>query len=214
MLPWIVIAIVVTFIVLPALVGFVWWNKSYMHSVDVAIQTGEDANDVVWKTDKFKVINRQGHHTIVFKFMRGGAQSPSGNLWTKYLIGKNTVINFNEALWTAKSMRNRIQRGLKLYRTLDGQFHPMTITKDGDLRVLTQDNRNFLIRSDREAQKLLLTGKQQVIAVVAVIVAIVILAICFILFLVYLGNNTDNLCGIAQASSQGILQGVQAAVGG
>lgn len=203
------------FVIGPIAAFLIMWNSSFIHRVRIAIQTGEDANDVVWKEEKFKVIERSGYHTIVFKWMKGGAQSPPGNFWTKFLIGKNTVVNFDTPLWVKQGMRNKIARGLYLYRSIDGQFHPMNISKEGNFRVLTQDNRSFLINSDRDAQKLLMTGKQQAITLIAIVIGIIVLGLCFLFFLIYLGNNVSNLCGVATTVSQnGILEGAQAVLGG
>lgn len=215
----IVIIIVGGFIILPATIGFIFYQKSFIHKVWIAIQTGTDRGDVVWKEDRFKVVNKLGHHTIIFKKARGGAPSPAGNLWTKLLSSKNAEIDFDAGLWKTKGMANKIQRGLFLYRTIEGEYHPMSIIDDkaGNVtfKVLSQDNRAFLIAVDRDVQNLTLTGKKQLITLLAVIVAIVILGICFILFLVYLGQNTDKLCGIAQQTQQsGVLEGAQAMLGG
>ena len=215
------------FIFLPAVIGFVWYQKSFIHKCWIAIQTGTDRGDVVWKEDRFKVVNKLGHHTIIFKHSRGGAPSPAGTFWTKLIHKKNAVVDYDAGLWKTKGLANKIQRGLFLYRTIEGEFHPMSIVDVGDLdkdgkptaavtfKVLSQDNRAFLIAADRDVQNLTLTGKKQLIAIIAVIIAIVILGICFILFLVYLGQNTDKLCGVGQTvRDSGIIEGVQGAIGG
>lgn len=214
----IVLAVIVfLFIVTPLAVWLYIWNKSFVHRVHVAIQTGTDPTDVVWKSDRFKVIDQGGYNLIVFKFMKGGARAPTGDRWTKFLIGDKTVADVSN-LWKTHNMPNLIQRGLFLYRNLEGQFRPMAIQADGTFKVLSEDNRAYLIRKNTEAQRLLMTGKQQLIAVVIVVVALLVLGIAFVMVLVYLGqvfSSTSSMCAVGQAvAEQGIMAGAQAVVGG
>lgn len=209
--------IVFLFIVTPLAVWFFLWNKSFIHKVQVAVQTGEDPTDVIWKEDRFKVIDKGGYNLIVFKFMRGGARAPIGDRWTKFMIGNNTVVDVTN-LWKTKNIANKIQRGLFLYRNLDGQFSPMKINREGDFQVLSENNRAYLIRANTEAQRLVMTGKQQLTAVVIVVVALMILGVAFVMTLVYLGqvfSDSSSMCAVGQAVAEnGLVAGAQAVIGG
>jgi hypothetical protein len=209
--------IVFLFIVTPLLFWLWIWNKSFIHTVRVAVQTGEDPTDVVWKTDKFKVIDRDGYNQIAFKYMKGGARAPSGDKWTKFITRDNLTVDITK-FWKTKNLPNLIQRGLFLYRSLDGQFSPMVITKGGDFKVLPEDNRAFIVQTQRDVSRLVMTGKQQLIAVVIVVVAMLVLGISFVMMLVYLGQVfTSNaaMCAVGQAVAEnGLVAGAQAVIGG
>lgn len=196
----------------PLLIAFWLWRRSFIHYVRVAIQTGNDPSDVVWAEDVCKVTERNGTNLIRFRRLKGECQSPSGNFWYKF-TPKNLVLDVTK-IWKTAGLENKLARGLFLYRSIDGQYHPMEITRAGEFRVLTSDNRAFLIQCDREATALMMTGRQQLFAVIAVVVAIMVLGILFILFLVYLGKNVDSFCSSAQvAANSGIVQTVTSAVG-
>ncbi len=206
----IVVGILIGMVVVPAVAWFVIWYNSFKFKVWIAIQSGEDTTDVIWMEDRFKVVNKEGRNTIIFRFQKDKSQSFGYKQWTKVL---NKKIDFDESAW--RGLKKHLRRGLFLYKTTEGEYHPMEPTileKDKrGFRVLPSDNRGFLIDQFQHINNLTLTSRKQIIALAMIIVGIVILSICFVLFLVYLTEASQNICGVAGNT---VLKTAQGVVGG
>ena len=195
--------------IVPFAVWFYFWNKSFIHTVFIAKQSGRDVSDVLWVRDQFKIIERNGVHVIAFKRHKGKSPSFSGDFWCK--VFKNNGISIDDDVWKKISMPKMIGRGLFLYQNTEGEFHPITLSIGShhpEFKVLTQDNRAFIVQGLRETQALTLTAKKQVIAIVAVVIAILVLAVLFFLFLMYLTEAATNICGRTGTTFMQTAQGV------
>jgi len=186
------------FIFIPALVWFIWWNKSFVHKMWIAKQSGKEVTDVIWIEDKFKVVDKGGEHIIILKRHHGKTPSFKGEFWAKVFKVKNTVINIDSSEWTVH-LRKHLGRGMFVYQSTEGEFHPMSILEaKGDLgfKILPQDNRGFIIRSMSQTNELSLNSHKQMIIYLAIVGAFVILVIAFVLWLIYMTESASNLCGV------------------
>ena len=183
------------FIVIPALIAWFIWEKTFRYKCFIAKQTGNDPDNVVWFEDKFKVLQKEGYYRIIFRRQISQSQSFPGELWSKFF--RNKSIKFDNNRWMHLNIPKHIARGLFLYQTTEGEYHPMRLERDGVMKTLSQDNRAFLVHQFKKSAELALTPRKQIIAIAAVIGGIVILGICFVLFLVYLTDAAADICGTA-----------------
>jgi flagellar basal body-associated protein FliL len=205
----IVVLAIVGMIAFPAAIwAFFWWN-SFKHKVWIAKQSGKDESDVIWVEDKCKVVDINGEHQIKFRGHKGGSPSFPGGFWTK-VFPKKLPHSMSEKQWY--EMKKSLGRGIFLYQTTEGEFHPMRIQTDNEgfksFRVLTQDNRGFIIRSLSDNNELAFNGRKQMITYIAIAGVFIILAICFIIWLVYLTESASNVCNVASSSFTETAQGV------
>lgn len=194
-----VLSFVLALIFIPLGIWFVWWNKSFIHRVWIAKQSGQEVTDVIWVEDKFKVVNKNGEHTIIFKRHHGGAPSFSGDFWAKVLKNQTIKINSDDEKWK-RYLKKQLGRGMFLYQSTEGEFNPMSIiqTPGGTaFKVLPQDNRGFIVRGMSEVNELSLNSRRQMIIYLAIVGAFVILVIAFVLWLIYMTESATNLCGTA-----------------
>lgn len=198
---WGVVGFLVGIVVIPALIWLWWWNTSFIHKATIFKQSGKDVSDVIQFEDKFKVIDRNGVHLIVFKRQQGKSPSFPGSSWLKWMRHKTIKIT-DENEWSV--MRKHLSRGAMFYQTTEGEYHPVGFVKNdkglAELKVLTQDNRLFLVSTYQEINDLTWTTRKQLIALAVIIGAIILLGVCFVLFLVYLTEASSNASAVASPS--------------
>lgn len=206
----VVVAVVAGIIVIPAAIWlFMWWT-SFTHKVWIAKQSGRDESDVIWVEDKCKVKDEKGQHVITFRGHKGASPSFPGEFWTK--VFKLKAAKVTDEDWPF--VRKNIGRGLYLYQTTEGEFHPMRIVSEGTrkgFKVLSQDNRGFVIRSLSDNNELTLSGRRQMFIYLAVAGVFIVLVVAFIMWLVYITETATNLCGVAGSN---VLETLQGTVGG
>jgi len=177
--------------------AFALYNMTFKNKVDIARQTGKDVSDVIWVTDKFRVRNRDGYYVIEFKRLRNKTPSIPGSFWTKFVQSKyeRRTIRMTKEHWDVTDMSRRIQRGLKLYETSEGEYFPMQITtQDGKpvLSVVTQDNRQFIIHETQDVNSLTRSKKREMTVLVMAIVAILVLCLVFIFGIIYMNETAKT----------------------
>lgn len=202
--------LVAVIVLVPALllgvIGLFIWNYSYKYQIHIARQAGTDPKDVIMHEDKFKVVQRGGKLYIKLKRMRLSMPNIDYSKWAKFssraievgVADSEGRVKYNEG-WN--NLRDRLNRGLYVYMSDDGQFFPMVITAPGEFTVLDQDTRNFIVDELVDVNNVALTGKQKAAMVIGIGFAVIVLAGLFVLFLVYLTNNVELICG---AGDQGM----------
>ena len=182
---WYVVGAVLVLVGLPMIIGILWFFKSHRYTAKIARQTGESTNDVVWINDKFKVIEKGGQYMIKFLWQREKSQSFPFSVWSKY---SNKKWKMTHEEWMRQDLSKHIRRGLILYQTTEGEFHPMTIATTGTFQVLPQDNRAFIVDQYNHVNELSITPTRAYIAAGILALAIVVLGVLFVLYLVYLSE--------------------------
>lgn len=200
----------------PLVLWYIFWEMSFTYPVWIARQAGKNIDDVIWFQDKCKVRNKQGVHTIIFRRQISKSQSFTGDLWSRFF--KKKGVKFDDKKWKSLNMTKHLQRGLFLYQTSEGEFHPMKVAQKNEeveMRILTQDNRMFLMNQTIEANELTLSKRQQMMVYGAIIVAFIALAVVFVLFLIYLNERAGEMCmNVVQNTGNQFLETTQGAVGG
>lgn len=202
-------------IFIPLLIWYVWWEISFNLKVQIFKQVGKDSNDVIRVQDRFKVRQKNGVYTIIFRNQLSNTPSPPYMYWTKYL-GKSK--EYTEEQWKTLDLSRQIKRGLMLYQGTEGDYRPIEFVKDATgvekAKILSQDNRRWVMSKLREEAEFTLSKKQQLIIYGGIIIAFIILAVVFVMFLIYLSENAQNVCAFGQSTTGQFIQTVQGAVGG
>ena len=171
-----------------------------------ALIIAEVGNTTVVLKDKFKVVrSEEDYYEIVFWHQRDiDTTSPPYSQWNLFAKNKNSeeilgaVQDAKKADNLVKVNKNALARGCLFYKTAEGDIKPMKITKEGDLVVISQDNRAFAAAAAKrraERQK----GKWGA-AIPALIFGgtIILCALLFIFSVIYLNNsNSETMIEIA-----------------
>lgn len=187
--------IFISVVILAFITGFIIYNSTFKNVARIARQTGKDDNSVIWVTDKFKVINKDGEWHIKFKNMRVKTQSIDGNKWTTFFKPKDVAkeLKMTKDEWANREMSKKIQRGLILYEDNHGELKPMEIVKtnkDGvELKVLGQDNRRWLVTEIKEINSLTRNRKQDMLYLLAFIVCALVMGVVFIFGIIYMNEQ-------------------------
>lgn len=201
-------------IFIPALIWYAWWEISFNLKVQIFKQVGKDPNDVIRVQDRFKVRQKNGVYTILFRNQLSNTPSPPFMYWTKYLPKQK---EYTEEQWKSADFSRQIKRGLMLYQGTEGDYRPLEFVKDGEhtkAKILSQDNRRWVMSKLREESEFTLSKRQQLIIYGGIIIAFIVLGIAFIMFLIYLSENAANLCQFGASNTGQFIQTVQGAVGG
>lgn len=206
---WFIVGVIMVFVVLPILGWLVWYFTSFKYVARIARQTGSDPNDVVWINDKFKVVEKNGQYIIKFRIQKEKSQSFPYSFWSKH-SNKNWKITHEE--WLRMDLSKNIRRGLILYQTTEGEYHPMTIREYGKFEVLPQDNRAFIVSQYSHVNDLSITPTKAFIAAGILALAVIVLGVLFVLYLVYL-QEAQLAQGVVQPAGNTFLNAAQGAVG-
>lgn len=228
---WIAILLIAGIIIVPTVIIAIAWFLSFKLPVTIYQQTGNGLDQCIIKQDKFKVKNKRGAFVIMFRGTRGRSPSFPGEVWQQY------------------DMKGKIKRGLSLYMTTEGEFHPLAVTasliprikrdeqgaivRDAEgkamyeqvlqasLKILSQDNREFIMNQTVEITKLTMTSRERLMTIGIVAIAAIIIAAMVIISIIYLSDMANNICNLApstggfvQQNSSGVLNYAQGAVGG
>jgi hypothetical protein len=175
---WLLMGGVVAFFGVLGFVAYKMWDASFKNTAHIARQTGQAIDDVIWITERFKVVNTGGMWKIVFRRLKENTGSIEGHYWTKF-VKKSKALNISAEEWRKKDVSRLIQRGIFLYETSEGVFFPMTITaKDGaaNFKIIDQDNRMFLSNELRNNAELTRNPRSEMIKVIAIIIGFVLVA--------------------------------------
>jgi hypothetical protein len=211
---WWVVGIVGGLVGVPAIIAYFLWEISFNYKVQIAKQVGKDPNDVVWVNDRFKVREKMGVHTIIFRNQLSRTPSVPYRFWSKYT---NKQLKYDEEQWKKLDLSSLLKRKLFLYQGLEGEFRPMEIVYENNQmqwRILSQDNRRWVVSKLREEHEFTLSKKQQLIIYASIVIAFIILAICFIMMLIYLTEASQNICSFGTTAPAKFVEQVQGAVGG
>lgn len=180
-------------ILVPLFLWFVIWWTSFKYDVFVARQAGPEIKDVIWRTDRIKVKHHRGAYVIIFRGLR--VRSPS----------------FDGRFWQQMDMKSKLQRGLVVYMTTDGEIHPLTISsvKDGvALEILSQDNREFIMNQSIEIAQLTMTSRERLQTVGIVAIACLVIGIVVIIGIVYMSEMAQTIPSGGGGSVVSTIQGV------
>lgn len=224
------ILLIAGIIIVPVIIGAILWYLSFKLPVTIYQQTGNSLDQCIIRHDKFKVKNKRGAFVIMFRGARGRSPSFNGDVWQQY------------------DMKGRIKRGLSLYQTTEGEFHPLAVTPtmvqrikrdeqgaivrdatgkpmyeevmQASLKILSQDNREFIMNQTVEITKLTMTSRERLMTIGIVAIAAIIIAAMVIIAIIYLSDMANNICNLAPntgayaTNSSGVLNVAQGAVGG
>lgn len=156
----IIIGIVVTGLVAGALIML--RETSYKHRALVAVQTGEDYNDVVMVDDRFRIRRTpDGYYVAEFqKLKHNTAPSPRYGLWQKFLgkaealaeVDPDAVDERNK--WTEEQLKKYMMRGVIFYKTTEGEIKPCTFSAEGKLTIVDQDQIAFRVAEAKRTEEL------------------------------------------------------------
>lgn len=205
---------------IPAVTAFVFWDRGFNYRVEIIKQVGKDPNDVIRVRDRFKVRQKNGVHTIIFRnqmrttWSREETPSIPFRYWTKYL---KKEIKYTDDQWNNMDLSRSIKRGLLLYQSTEGDYRPIEFAYDKEgvkAKILSQDNRRWTVSKLREESEFTLSKTQQLIVYGGITIAFIIMGVAFVMFLIYLSESAANLCAFGQSTTSTFIQGAQAAVGG
>lgn len=199
---WVTIGGLVMVVALGAFI-FARFKSNYKNEALIVAEVG---NTTVILTDKFKVVRTdEDYYEIRFWHQKDlDTTSPSYDKWTLFAKNKNSeeiLSASNDAKKADKLVKvnkSALARGCLFYKTSEGDIKPMSITKDGNLNVIAQDNRAFAAAAAKrraERQK----GKWGA-AIPALIFGgtLILCALLFIFSVIYLNNsNSETMIEIA-----------------
>jgi hypothetical protein len=187
-------------------------RKTFKNKVWIARQTGKSYSEVVWIEDFCRVVNKDGAWTIEFKKLKEKTRSVDGSLWSKLLNKKfqAKALKFDKTDWDSLDIRSNLMRGLFLYETTEGEFYPMQIDRKDDknftFRILSQDNRQFIITEIQGINDLTRNHKKELTLLWGIVIGIFVMAVVFFAALWWMGRMHDqNIITTMQACS-GFLQ--------
>lgn len=189
-------------------------GRSFKHVGVIAQRLGSNIDDITFIIDKFKVIKKDGYYTILWKtYGREPSPSPEFKLWARF-FKKPITKDVNK--WSRGQIKKLVVRGAFFYQTTEGELKPMTVQATGELKVLNQDNRAFIINSIRKNKEFRAKNKDKLIAAamtVGVVFLLVMLTIVGLIFFNnYMAENIAAVCSGVQSNPQ-FLQQVQGIVG-
>lgn len=200
----ILIIALVVLLFISIIIAIMAYNASFRNVAWIARQTGKERSDVIWLSDKFRVINKDGFWEIQFRHLTERTSSVNGRFWTKFIAPKyvKKVVKFKENEWKGSDLSKKLQRGLFLYETTEGEFFPMEISFDGSsatFKPFGQDNRQFLINEIKDINDLTKNKKREMLILLAIIIGIIVLGVVVVMSIIYLKNSSVDQ--MAQLSS-------------
>lgn len=208
---WFIAGAMVVLIGGPLLFLFFFWWTSFKFTARIAKQAGDNVDDVIWIEDRFKVVKKDGYHIIKFRWQRETSTSIPYKFWSKHSKKKPT---WTDDQWKTLDMSKHLRRGLHLYMTTEGEYHPLVINKSGQFQILPQDNRAHIVSEFEHVNDLTLTPKKAYIAAGILGIAVIVLGIAFVFYLIYLQEAQMAALGAAQSAGNNFLNAAQGAVGG
>lgn len=208
---------------------FIIFSKaSYKHKALIAVQSGTSANDIVWIEDFFRVRKLEdGYYVAQFKNLRSDmTPSPRFSYWQKFVKGKSSYKGVDDKdveglskkelkqqnKWTKEQMKRYLMRGAIFYKTSEGELKPMVIKQEGELTVLDQDNRAFLMGEAQRRAKLNQSKTDKWIKAGLILGAMFFSAAIFIFALVYvnisLADTVGAICNGAMSQAPNAIQGI------
>lgn len=195
--------LIVMFLVFAAIIiGLVLYNLSFKNRVMIARQTGKTIDNVIWVVDKFKVVNNKGYYVIKFRNRRVKSPEVEGKFYS--LFSKSAAsIRMDKEQWDMQDMSKKIQRGLFMYETNEGQLFPMSLqVEDGNAKflILGQDKRRWLTDEIKDINELTRNRTKDIMLLAAAIVACAVLAVIFIFGFIYLNEQGTKAIGANQVA--------------
>lgn len=190
------------FIVLCLLFVLIMYFKSFKNHVMIARQTGSDPTNVIWVSDRFKVVDKDGYYRIIFLKRRVRTSDADGKLYTLFFKKKPQGISITKEEWLMKDMSKLVQRGLFMYETNEGQFFPITmeVNNGAKFQVLDQDKRRWITEEIKDIHELTRNRTKDILLLTAAIVACVVLALTFIFGIIYLNEQATKTQGTVQGA--------------
>lgn len=183
-------------------------RKTFKNTVYILRQTGKNVSDFVLFDDKCRVVNKDGAWTIEFKKLKEKTRSVDGSFWVRVLSKKmkNKALRFEKDEWDRLDMRSHLMRGLFLYETSEGEFYPIQVERTEDktfkFRVLSQDNRQFIITEIQGINDLTRNHKKELTLLWGIVIGIIVMAVVFFAALWWMGKMHDqNIINTMQACS-------------
>ena len=143
-------------------------------------------------------MNKDGAWVIEFEKLKEKTRSVDGSLWTKLLSPKyqKKALDYPRELWESLDLRSHLMRGLFLYETTEGEFYPMQVERKDDksfvFKVLSQDNRQFIITETQGVNDLTRNHKKELTLLWGIVIGIVVMAIVFFSALWWMGKMHDQ----------------------
>lgn len=191
-------------------------GRMYKNRVWIARQTGSDPTDVIWVEDRFYAKNINGLWVLKFKNIKDEAPSFDGSVHTKALRkSPPKILRLTRDQWAALDMSRKLQRGLFLYETTEGEYFPLKIGVNIDgqhtLQRIDANTRMFLIKSTQNKNDLTRNRRREFLVLGGIIAGCIVLGVIFVIGIIYIHN--ESILGIESAKSA-CYSATQAAVNG
>jgi hypothetical protein len=198
-------------------------KKSFKHPAIIAVQVGENYNDVVIVNDVFRVRRTQdGYYVTEFKTLTNErTPTPDFNVWN--IFGDTNVTDKNQKnekkKWSEKEIKGFISRGVIFYKSAQGDLKPCIFGSEGKLKILSQDNKAFLMNEVKRRQELFSSKKDMWMKLGIFGMALLFSSLIFIFTLVYLNTTLSDtigtVCsGAAQSAQYAFASNITAVIGG
>ena len=183
-------------------------QATYKYKALIIAQVGDSW---VLLQDKFRVwAADDGYYAISFFHQKDiEATSPRYGLWSLFAKSEKSskeMLSADQANnFTRRELDNILARGAIFKKTSEGSITPAMITDDGDLKVISQDDRAFIANQAKKRAELSRTKWSTTLPILAFGATLILLGAMTVFYFVYLNNsmveNIDNICrGVSVAA--------------
>lgn len=195
-------------------------KKTYKYDALIIAQVG-DGYAVI--KDKFKVVKSTKNFFMLKFYHQKDLErtSPQYKDWNFFGFNKKSAESIAEGEgerekktgeYTRSELNKLFTRGCIFKKTAEGDIHPVKITEEGDLKVLSQDDRAFSALAAEQTAQLTQGAWDKYGKVVLTGLAILVSGAIFIFTIVYLnttlGTTIGDICGGAARNSGGLLANI------
>lgn len=195
------------FVLLLFVAVVVFTKKSFRYPCMIAIPTGDHAEEVIFVADKFKIRKRKSHTEIWFEKHRGKCYPPPYNFWTRFWKKKTALPNDEEDFVKLKDadLRKHLLRGAMFYKVSEMEYKPMTVTREGNFKVLDYDSTELIIDDIEREHEVTSSFKDKLLGVGLWLGSIIIIGLIAIAIIVltfnYAGDQSQAIIDAARAAA-------------
>lgn len=184
------------------------YKSMYKYKALIIAQVGDSW---VLLQDLFRVwATEDGYYAISFFHQKDiEATSPKYGLWSLFAKSakeSKAVLESDKVKhYTRRELDNILARGAIFKKTSEGSITPAVITDDGDLKVISQDDRAFIANQAKKRAEMSKTKWSTTLPMIAFGATLILLGAMTVFYFVYLNNsmveNIDNICrGVSVAA--------------
>jgi hypothetical protein len=185
-------------------------RSSYKYPCWIAIPTGDNPDDVVFVSDKFKERRMKGHTQIMFLNNRGKAYSPKYTLWSKFLRKGKELPNIPEgddqwAIIDDGDLRKHLLRGAFFYKVSDREYKVLKVSREMNFKVVDHDSTELIIDDIERENEITNSFKDKLIALgmwLGSLIIIGLIAIAIIVLTFKFSGDVTTAQSLAMAASQ------------